>query len=60
MLFAAMAFGSSLLVAPFLMLFLVVVFMASLGKSFGVRRFYIKMLLKVFEVSVVMWIWKTQ
>lgn len=51
MLFAAMAFGSSLFIAPILMMFLCIIFMASLGKSFGVRRFYVKLLLKVFEVS---------
>lgn len=47
-----MALGSSLFVAPVLMMFLCIIFMASLGKSFGVRRFYVKLLLKVFEVSV--------
>lgn len=51
-LFGALAFGGSLLVTPLLMSFLSIIFMASIGKSFGVRRFYVKLLLKIFEVSL--------
>lgn len=50
--FAACAVGGSLLLAPMFMLFISIIFMASLGKSLGVRRFYVALLLKVFEVSV--------
>lgn len=28
-----------------------IIFLASIGKSLGVRRFYVKILLKIFEVS---------
>ncbi|XP_012230081.1 glycerol-3-phosphate acyltransferase 4 isoform X3 [Linepithema humile] len=39
----------SLLLIPFLMLLLAIVFLASIGKSLGVRRLYIKLLLALFE-----------
>jgi len=42
------AIFDSLLVTPILTI-LSIIFLASLGKSFGVRRFYIKVLLKIFE-----------
>lgn len=44
------AIFDSLFVTPILTI-LSIIFLASLGKSFGVRRFYIKVLLKIFEVS---------
>lgn len=53
--FAAFAVGGSLLLTPLLFLFLSIIFMASLGKSLGVRRFYVALLLKVFEVSAFGW-----
>lgn len=40
-----------LLATPLLMCFVSIIFMASIGKSIGVRRFYINILLKIFEVS---------
>lgn len=46
-----MSFAFSLLLTPFLMLLLAIVFLASIGKSLGVRRLYIKLLLALFEVS---------
>ncbi|XP_037037702.1 glycerol-3-phosphate acyltransferase 3 isoform X3 [Bradysia coprophila] len=42
------AIFDSLLITPILTI-LSIIFLASLGKSFGVRRFYIKVLLKIFE-----------
>jgi hypothetical protein len=42
----------SILVTPFLMFLLAIIFLASIGKSLGVRRLYVKMLLKIFEVSI--------
>ncbi len=44
------AIFDSMLVTPILTI-LSIIFLASLGKSFGVRRFYIKVLLKIFEVN---------
>ncbi|XP_070151189.1 glycerol-3-phosphate acyltransferase 4 isoform X2 [Polyergus mexicanus] len=43
------SFAFSLLLTPFLMLLLAIVFLASIGKSLGVRRLYIKLLLALFE-----------
>jgi hypothetical protein len=42
----------SLMLTPFLMLLLAIIFLASIGKSLGVRRLYIKLLLALFEVSL--------
>ncbi|XP_011496772.1 PREDICTED: glycerol-3-phosphate acyltransferase 3 isoform X2 [Ceratosolen solmsi marchali] len=39
----------SLLLTPFLMFLLSIIFLASIGKSLGVRRLYIKLLLALFE-----------
>lgn len=39
----------SILVTPFLMFLLAIIFLASIGKSLGVRRLYVKILLKIFE-----------
>lgn len=47
---AAFAAAGSLLLKPLLALFLLIIFMASLGKSLGVRRFYVALLLRMFEV----------
>ncbi|XP_058804838.1 glycerol-3-phosphate acyltransferase 3 isoform X2 [Phymastichus coffea] len=41
--------GISLLFTPFLMFLLSIIFLASMGKSLGVRRLYIKLLLALFE-----------
>jgi hypothetical protein len=41
----------SILVTPFLMFLLAIIFLASIGKSLGVRRLYVNILLKIFEVS---------
>uniref|UniRef100_A0A1B0CEV6 Putative phosphate acyltransferase n=1 Tax=Lutzomyia longipalpis TaxID=7200 RepID=A0A1B0CEV6_LUTLO len=40
---------SSLMVTPVLMLILCIIFVGSLGKSFGIRRLYVNFLLKIFE-----------
>lgn len=40
----------SLFLTPFLMFLLAITFLASIGKSLGVRRLYIKLLLALFEV----------
>ncbi|KYM80663.1 hypothetical protein ALC53_08832 [Atta colombica] len=50
-LWTVMSFVFSLLLIPFIMLLLAIVFLASIGKSLGVRRLYIKLLLALFEVS---------
>ncbi|XP_055703526.1 glycerol-3-phosphate acyltransferase 3-like isoform X1 [Phlebotomus papatasi] len=41
--------GSSLMVTPVLMFILCIIFVGSLGKSFGIRRLYVNFLLKIFE-----------
>uniref|UniRef100_A0ABD2X2W6 Phospholipid/glycerol acyltransferase domain-containing protein n=1 Tax=Trichogramma kaykai TaxID=54128 RepID=A0ABD2X2W6_9HYME len=41
--------GFSMLFTPLLMMLLSVIFLASMGKSLGVRRLYIKLLLALFE-----------
>ncbi|KAG7190352.1 hypothetical protein KM043_006464 [Ampulex compressa] len=43
------SFAFSLLLTPFLMFLLAIIFLASIGKSLGVRRLYIKLLLALFE-----------
>ncbi|XP_018051128.1 PREDICTED: glycerol-3-phosphate acyltransferase 3 isoform X3 [Atta colombica] len=48
-LWTVMSFVFSLLLIPFIMLLLAIVFLASIGKSLGVRRLYIKLLLALFE-----------
>uniref|UniRef100_A0A1L8DYS0 Putative phosphate acyltransferase n=2 Tax=Nyssomyia neivai TaxID=330878 RepID=A0A1L8DYS0_9DIPT len=40
---------SSLMITPVLMLILCIIFVGSLGKSFGIRRLYVNFLLKIFE-----------
>ncbi|EEB16343.1 conserved hypothetical protein [Pediculus humanus corporis] len=47
--FNLMSVSFSLLYTPFLMFLLGTIFLASMGKSFGVRRLYIKILIKIFE-----------
>jgi glycerol-3-phosphate O-acyltransferase 3/4 len=42
-------FVGSVLITPFLMILLCIVFLASIGKSLGVRRLYVKLLLVIFE-----------
>ncbi|XP_063909481.1 glycerol-3-phosphate acyltransferase 4 isoform X4 [Zophobas morio] len=42
-------FVGSVLITPFLMILLCIVFLASIGKSLGVRRLYVKLLLIIFE-----------
>ncbi|XP_033223259.1 glycerol-3-phosphate acyltransferase 3 [Belonocnema kinseyi] len=46
---SVVSFAASLLLTPFLMFLLAIIFLASIGKSLGVRRFYIKLLLTLFE-----------
>jgi len=43
--------STSLFLTPFFMFILAIIFLASIGKSIGVRRLFVKVLLKVFEVS---------
>ncbi|XP_017764972.1 PREDICTED: glycerol-3-phosphate acyltransferase 3-like [Eufriesea mexicana] len=44
-----MCLAVSLFLIPFFMFLLAIIFLASIGKSFGVRRLYIKLLLALFE-----------
>ncbi|KAF5276021.1 hypothetical protein FQA39_LY00817 [Lamprigera yunnana] len=46
---AALSIVGSLFVTPLLMLILCIIFLASIGKSLGVRRLYVKILLMIFE-----------
>ncbi|CAK9824599.1 Glycerol-3-phosphate acyltransferase 3-like [Anthophora retusa] len=48
-LWMVMSLAISLFLTPFLMFLLAIIFLASIGKSFGVRRLYIKLLLTLFE-----------
>lgn len=48
---AVVSFVGSLFLTPFLMFILCIIFLASIGKSLGVRRLYVKVLLMIFEVS---------
>ncbi|KFB53185.1 AGAP002084-PB-like protein [Anopheles sinensis] len=42
---------SMITLTPFFVFLFSIVFMASIGKSFGVRRLYVNLLVKIFEVS---------
>lgn len=46
---SAVSIIGSILLTPFLVLLLCIIFLASIGKSIGVRRLYVHVLLKVFE-----------
>ncbi|KAK5650300.1 hypothetical protein RI129_001329 [Pyrocoelia pectoralis] len=46
---ATLSVIGSLFVTPLLMLILCIIFLASIGKSLGVRRLYVKILLMIFE-----------
>ncbi|KAK4882829.1 hypothetical protein RN001_006148 [Aquatica leii] len=46
---ATLSVVGSLFVTPLLMLILCIIFLASIGKSLGVRRLYVKILLMIFE-----------
>lgn len=50
---SVVSFAFSLLLTPFLMLLLAIIFLASIGKSLGIRKFYIKLLLTLFEVNII-------
>lgn len=50
-LWTLLSVSTSLLLTPCLMFLLAIMFLASMGKSLGVRRLYVKILLKIFEVS---------
>ncbi|XP_046386863.1 glycerol-3-phosphate acyltransferase 3 isoform X2 [Ischnura elegans] len=45
----AVTLAFSIFLTPFLLFLLAIIFLASIGKSLGVRRLYVKLLLKVFE-----------
>lgn len=47
----AVSVACSLFFTPFLMFILCIIFLASIGKSLGVRKLYVKILLTIFEVS---------
>ncbi|XP_021931753.1 glycerol-3-phosphate acyltransferase 4 isoform X2 [Zootermopsis nevadensis] len=49
LIWSVISVSCSILVTPFLMFLLAIIFLASIGKSLGVRRLYVKMLLKIFE-----------
>lgn len=50
---AILEIASGILVAPFFSVILMVLLLASFGKSFGIRRLYVKFLLRLFEVCVI-------
>lgn len=41
----------SVIFSPFLIFFFGIVFLACIGKSLGVRRAYVNLLVRIFEVS---------
>lgn len=41
----------SVLLAPFIALLVIILSLASLGRSFGIRKAYVDLLLRLFEVS---------
>uniref|UniRef100_A0A182SEK2 Uncharacterized protein n=1 Tax=Anopheles maculatus TaxID=74869 RepID=A0A182SEK2_9DIPT len=49
---AAWSIMSMVTLTPFFAFLFTIVFMASIGKSFGVRRLYVDLLVKIFEVNV--------
>ncbi|XP_072387993.1 glycerol-3-phosphate acyltransferase 3 isoform X1 [Diabrotica undecimpunctata] len=49
MLLMVLSIAGSILLTPFLMLLVCIIFLASIGKSLGVRRLYVKTLLMIFE-----------
>ncbi|XP_012260243.1 glycerol-3-phosphate acyltransferase 3 isoform X5 [Athalia rosae] len=49
LLWSVVSVGFSLLLTPFLMFLLAILFLASIGKSLGVRRLYVQILLAIFE-----------
>lgn len=51
-LLSTLSFLFSVLITPFLTTLLCIVFLAAIGKSIGVRRLYVKILLMIFEVSL--------
>lgn len=46
------AFLSMITLAPLLSLMFFIIFLASMGKSLGVRRMYVQLLVKIFEVGL--------
>ncbi|XP_063981302.1 glycerol-3-phosphate acyltransferase 3 isoform X1 [Diachasmimorpha longicaudata] len=49
LLMSVVSFTFSLFLTPFLMFLLAIIFLASIGKSLGIRKLYIKLLLTLFE-----------
>ncbi|GLH04924.1 AGPAT6_1 protein [Gryllus bimaculatus] len=49
LLWTVVSVSFSIIITPFLMFLLAIIFLASIGKSLGVRRLYVKILLKIFE-----------
>ncbi|XP_067008476.1 glycerol-3-phosphate acyltransferase 4 isoform X1 [Anabrus simplex] len=49
LLWTVVTVSCSIFLTPFLMFLLAIIFLASIGKSLGVRRLYVKILLKIFE-----------
>ncbi|CAH1108122.1 unnamed protein product [Psylliodes chrysocephalus] len=49
LLLTVVSITGSILLTPFLMLLVCIIFLASIGKSIGVRRLYVKTLLMIFE-----------
>lgn len=43
--------AGGMLFAPFITLLVVILLLASMGKSFGIRKAYVQLLLRLFEVS---------
>jgi hypothetical protein len=44
--------AGGMLFAPFITLLVVILLLASFGKSFGIRKAYVQLLLRLFEVRI--------
>lgn len=51
------SFGCALFNTPVLLTLMCIIFLASIGKSLGVRRAYTQVLLKIFEVNFIIRAW---
>lgn len=50
---ALIEIASGILVAPFFSVLILILLLASFGKSFGIRRLYVELLLRLFEVRLI-------
>lgn len=49
---ALLEIASSILLAPFFSVLIMILLLASFGKSFGIRKVYVQLLLRLFEVRL--------